>query len=201
MSLHRFNLCGLRVDPELIERLLVNRLNGTPTILVGTHMSLLTLLARRLSFERIRAPHYTVSDVALCGSYEVTGELELAHQGILYLEEILEFKASALLSLVSWIRTLKIPDRLGREHQVETWVLGTVHRCACGMTGTGRKCYCSAELKREHLARTRTVVNTLEAITGQVDVIHCMTDLQGHEIRLCNSFDLQSTDLPLSLSC
>jgi magnesium chelatase family protein len=104
-------------------------------------------LIRRRPF---RAPHHTISDVALVGGGSVPrpGELSLAHGGVLFLDELPEFSRRVL-------ETLRQPLEQGVVHiarasRTETFpanvmLVAAMNPCPCGYFGTDqRPCTCPA---------------------------------------------------------
>jgi magnesium chelatase family protein len=104
-----------------------------------------------------RAPHHSASDAALCGGGSVPrpGEVTLAHQGVLFLDELPEFSRRALESLREPLEegfihvaraamSLRFPARV--------LLVAAMNPCPCGFfrgdTGSGRRragptCLCS----------------------------------------------------------
>jgi magnesium chelatase family protein len=96
-----------------------------------------------------RAPHHTISDVALAGGGTIPrpGEISLAHNGVLFLDEMPEFDRRALevlrqpLELGSIVvaraaRTAVFPARF--------LLIGAMNPCPCGLRGhPARECRCT----------------------------------------------------------
>ncbi|EJO5348192.1 YifB family Mg chelatase-like AAA ATPase [Clostridium botulinum] len=101
-----------------------------------------------------RAPHSTSSQAALTGggSHLTPGEISLAHRGVLFLDEILEFKKSVLEALRQPLEDKKIT--ISRFNGSATYManftlLGTLNPCPCGFLGSEKPCTCSDyEIKR-----------------------------------------------------
>jgi magnesium chelatase family protein len=82
-----------------------------------------------------RAPHHSVSDASMGTIKRRPGEVELAECGVLYLDELPEFRRS----------TLSAVDVVRRE-VIDVWLIASAHRCACGWLGsTARECVCGDE--------------------------------------------------------
>jgi magnesium chelatase family protein len=105
-----------------------------------------------------RAPHHSVSEAALVGGGDVPrpGEISLAHQGVLFLDELAEFRRSALEALRQPLEDGKVCIARTR---ARTWfparplVVAAVNGCPCGYYGhPTRACYCT-EQKRVRYAQ------------------------------------------------
>lgn len=158
----------LRGPPGTGKTLLANRL---PSILpdLDDHQALEATSIASLNNEqldldhwkrpRFRSPHHNCTTTALIGGGRIPkpGELSLAHHGVLFLDELPEFRRHTLESLRQPLESGKVAmARLG--HSVElpcqTQLVAAMNPCPCGWAGdpSGR-CGCTPEGIRRYLAR------------------------------------------------
>lgn len=111
--------------------------------------------ASLLRYRPFRSPHHTISDVALVGggSYPQPGEISLAHNGVLYLDELPEFKRSALEVLRQPLEDRKITvsrANISVEYPASFMLVASMNPCPCGYHGSpDKECTCTpGELKR-----------------------------------------------------
>ncbi|WP_010422530.1 YifB family Mg chelatase-like AAA ATPase [Anaerophaga thermohalophila] len=116
------------------------------------HISLLT----RRPF---RSPHHSVSDVALVGggSYPQPGEISLAHNGVLFLDELPEFKRSVLEVMRQPLedRTISISRaRFTIDYPASFMMVASMNPCPCGYYNHPEKtCVCSPGVVQKYLSR------------------------------------------------
>jgi len=112
-----------------------------------------------LAVRPFRDPHHTASDVALIGggSYPRPGAVSLAHKGILFLDELPEFKRSALETLRQPIEngTITISRALMNvAFPAEIMVVAAMNPCPCGYFGDPqRECRCTPPQIRNYMSR------------------------------------------------
>jgi len=98
-----------------------------------------------------RSPHHTISDVALIGggSYPKPGEVSLSHNGVLFLDELPEFKKSVLevlrQPLEDEVVTISRATQ-SLEFPAKFMLVASMNPCPCGYYGsdiTGHACSCT----------------------------------------------------------
>ena len=110
---------------------------------------LLTTGTRLLAERPFRAPHHTISDVALVGGGQQPrpGEISLAHHGVLFLDEMPEFSRHVLEVLRQPVEEGSV--RIARAARTAVFparfmLIGAMNPCPCGfLDDAARACRCS----------------------------------------------------------
>jgi magnesium chelatase family protein len=106
-----------------------------------------------------RSPHHSISDVALAGGgiNAQPGEISLAHNGILFLDELPEFKRSALEVMRQPLedRRVKISrSRQSVEYPASFMLIASMNPCPCGFYNHPHKeCSCPPGAVQKYLSR------------------------------------------------
>lgn len=98
-----------------------------------------------------RSPHHSISQAGLIGggSYPQPGEISLAHNGILFLDELTEFKRDTLEALRQPLESKTVS--IARVHQSISFpanllLVVALNPCPCGFLGDKKRaCYCSRQ--------------------------------------------------------
>lgn len=104
-----------------------------------------------ISTRPYRSPHHTISAIGLAGgsSHLLPGELSLAHHGVLFLDELGEFRRDALEILRQPLETGIITISRAAGHVVypaNVTLVAATNPCPCGYLGSRqRACTCSAQ--------------------------------------------------------
>ena len=112
-----------------------------------------------LSQRPFRAPHHTVSQVALIGGGQSPhpGEVSLAHNGILFLDELPEFGRSALEVLRQPLEEKRITVARARyrvQYPANFTLVAAMNPCPCGYYNhPAKECTCSSGAVHRYMGR------------------------------------------------
>ena len=106
-----------------------------------------------------RNPHHTVSDAALVGggSFPRPGEVSFAHYGVLFLDELPEFKKNVLEVLRQPLEDGKVTvsrSKLSLEFPANFMLAAAMNPCPCGYyTDPGKECTCAPPQIQRYMAK------------------------------------------------
>lgn len=113
--------------------------------------------ASLISRRPFRAPHHTISDAALVGGggFPQPGEISLAHNGVLFLDELPEFKRSVLEVMRQPLEERKVTisrTRQAVEFPTNFILIASMNSCPCGNFGHPDKtCTCPPGAVQKYL--------------------------------------------------
>ena len=106
-----------------------------------------------------RAPHHSASDAGLVGGgpQAAPGEITLAHRGVLFLDELPEFRRSALEALRQPLETGEVHLSRAARRSVapaQFQLVAAMNPCPCGYLGHPRRaCRCSSQAVERYRRR------------------------------------------------
>lgn len=142
--------------PTILPKLTVNEALEVTKIhsVAGLLSDNLHILTKR----PFRSPHYSISTSSLIGGGKIPkpGEISLSHNGVLYLDELTEFKQSTLEALRSPIEDGKVT--ISRVNATLTYpsdfmLVASMNPCPCGYFGSSIKCTCTEKERNKYLSK------------------------------------------------
>jgi magnesium chelatase family protein len=144
--------------PEAIE---VTRIQSITGELAGE-------LARRRPF---RAPHHSITTAGLVGGARRgwVGEIVLAHNGVLFLDELSEFARPTLEALRQPLEDGRVAiarARFSAVYPARFMLVAATNPCPCGYAGAGDRCQCSeTDLARHRRRLSGPLLDRIDLLT------------------------------------
>ncbi|TJZ62085.1 ATP-binding protein [Sphingobacterium olei] len=112
-----------------------------------------------MTIRPFRYPHHTISDVALVGggANPQPGEISLAHNGVLFLDELPEFKRTVLEVMRQPLESRKISVSRAKftvEYPASFMLIAAMNPCPCGyFNHPERECICGSAVVQRYLSK------------------------------------------------
>ena len=106
-----------------------------------------------------RSPHHTISDMALVGggANPQPGEISLAHNGVLFLDELPEFKRSVLEVMRQPLEDRQVTisrSKLSVDYPASFMLIASMNPCPCGFYNhPSRECLCGPGVVQKYLSK------------------------------------------------
>lgn len=133
---------------EALETTKIHSVSG----ILPDHASLVTV-------RPFRAPHHTISDVALVGggSDPMPGEISIAHNGVLFLDELPEFKRAVLEVMRQPMEERKVTisrAKVSVDYPASFMLVASMNPCPCGFyTHPDKECVCGPGVVKRYLSK------------------------------------------------
>jgi magnesium chelatase family protein len=135
-----------------------------------------------------RSPHHTVSDVALVGGggNPQPGEISLAHNGVLFLDELPEFKRTVLEVMRQPMEERRVTisrAKISTDYPANFMLIASMNPCPCGYYNHPEKeCVCGAGVVQRYLSKISGPL--LDRIDLHVEVVPVSFDEMTAERRV-----------------
>jgi magnesium chelatase family protein len=134
-----------------------------------------------------RSPHHTISDVALIGggSYPKPGEISLAHNGVLFLDELPEFKRSVLELMRQPLEDREIcisRSKMVVHYPANIMLIASMNPCPCGFYNhPDKECVCAPGAVKRYLSRISGPL--LDRIDIHIEVVPLVFDKMSSDVK------------------
>lgn len=112
-----------------------------------------------VSVRPYRSPHHTISDVALVGGGTIAkpGEISYAHHGVLFLDELPEFKKNVLEVMRQPMEDGKVTisrSKISVDYPCNFMLASAMNPCPCGNFGNpNQDCSCTPQMIQKYISK------------------------------------------------
>ena len=152
--------------------------------------------ASLISTRPFRSPHHTISDVALVGGggNPQPGEISLAHNGVLFLDELPEFKRTVLEVMRQPMEERRVTisrAKISIDYPANFMLVASMNPCPCGYYNHPEKeCVCGPGVVQRYLSRVSGPL--LDRIDLHVEVTPVTFDEMTAKRKVENSDEIRT---------